>query len=62
MGPMLEDGRVFAAQPPLFTCKVGDTIHRAFSEEERDAMTEELTKGRRKVENFVGTASKAWGK
>ncbi len=61
MGPMLEDGRVFAAQPPLFTCKVGDTIHRAFSEEERDALTEELTKGRRKVENLRWNRFKGLG-
>jgi DNA gyrase subunit B len=52
MRPMLEAGRVFAAQPPLFTAKVGDTVHRAFSDEERDAITAELAKGNRKVENI----------
>ena len=61
MGEMLTEGRVFAAQPPLFTCKVGDTIHRAFSEEERDAMTAELTKGKRKVENLRWNRFKGLG-
>ena len=52
MRPMLEAGRVYAAQPPLYTAKVGDTVHRAFSDEERDAITAELAKGNRKVENI----------
>jgi DNA gyrase subunit B len=52
MRPMLEAGRVYAAQPPLFTAKVGDTIYRAFSDEERDQVTAQLAKGNRKVENI----------
>jgi DNA gyrase subunit B len=52
MRPMLEAGRVYAAQPPLFTAKVGDTVHRAFSDEERDAINAELAKGNRKIENI----------
>jgi DNA gyrase subunit B len=52
MRPMLEAGRVFAAQPPLYSAKVGDTVHRAFSDEERDAITASLAKGNRKVENI----------
>jgi DNA gyrase subunit B len=52
MRPMLEAGRVYAAQPPLYTAKVGDTVHRAFSDEERDAITAQLAKGNRKVENI----------
>ncbi|HJP16837.1 MAG TPA: ATP-binding protein [Acidimicrobiales bacterium] len=61
MSPMLTEGRVFAAQPPLFTCKVGDTIHRAFNEEERDAVTAELTKGKRKAENLRWNRFKGLG-
>ena len=61
MRPMLEEGRVFAAQPPLFTCRVGDTIHRAFSDEERDALTLELSKGKRKVENLKWNRFKGLG-
>ncbi len=61
MKPLLEEGRVFAAQPPLYTCRVGDTLHRAFDEEERDAITAELTKGRRKAENLVWNRFKGLG-
>ena len=46
MRPMLADGRVFAAQPPLYTTRVGKETHRAFSEAERDAITARLAKGR----------------
>ena len=52
MRPLLEAGRVFAAQPPLYTAKVGDTNHRAFSDAERDAITAELTKGNRKADSI----------
>ncbi len=52
MRPLLAAGRVYAAQPPLFTCKVGDTNYRAFSDAERDTITAELAKGNRKVENI----------
>ena len=52
MRPMLEHGRVFAAQPPLYTTKVGDEIHRVYSDEERDAVTDDLCKGNRKRENI----------
>ena len=47
MRPMLTDGRVFAAQPPLYTTRVGKETHRAFSDVERDAITARLAKGRR---------------
>ena len=46
MRPMLADGRVFAAQPPLYTTRVGKETHRAFSDAERDAITARLAKGR----------------
>ena len=61
MRPMLEEGRVFAAQPPLFSCRIGDTIHRAFTDEERDAVTSELIKGGRKAENIVWNRFKGLG-
>ncbi len=51
MRPMLENGNVFAAQPPLFTTKVGDEIYRAYSDEDRDRITDEICKGNRKREN-----------
>jgi DNA gyrase subunit B len=61
MRPLLEEGRVFAAQPPLYTCRIGDTIHRAFSDEERDAIAAELTRGSRRAENLVWQRFKGLG-
>ena len=61
MQPLLEAGRVYAAQPPLYSCRVGDTLHRAFSEEERDAVTAELTKGRRKATKLTWNRFKGLG-
>ena len=61
MQPLLEAGRVYAAQPPLYSCRVGDTLHRAFTEEERDAVTAELTKGRRKATKLTWNRFKGLG-
>ena len=47
MRPLLAEGRVFAAQPPLYTTRVGKETHRAFSDAERDALGARLAKGRR---------------
>ena len=52
MRPLIEAGRVFAAQPPLYSTKVGGETYRAFSEEHRDQLTNELAKGNRKAENI----------
>jgi len=61
MRPMLEAGRVYVAQPPLYSCRLGDTVHRAFSEEERDEITAELTRGGRKAENLRWNRFKGLG-
>ena len=61
MRPLLEDGRVFAAQPPLYTVKVGDRTIHAFSEEEKLALTDELTRGNRKAENLQWVRFKGLG-
>jgi DNA gyrase subunit B len=61
MRPMLEQGRVFAAQPPLYTTKIGDEIYRVYSDEEREAMTDELCKGNRKRENVKWQRFKGLG-
>ncbi|HSL56302.1 MAG TPA: DNA topoisomerase IV subunit B [Acidimicrobiales bacterium] len=45
MRPLLESGRVFAAQPPLFTTKVSGKTYRAWTEAERDRITTELCTG-----------------
>ena len=47
MKPLLTEGRVYSAQPPLYTAKVGDKTHRAYSDEERDEKTKKLTRGKR---------------
>ncbi len=61
MRPMLEAGRVYVAQPPLYSCRLGDTVHRAFSDEERDEITAELTRGGRKAENLRWNRFKGLG-
>lgn len=61
MRPLLEAGRVFAAQPPLYTVKVGDDTLHAFSEGEKDQLTVELTKGNRRAENLQWVRFKGLG-
>ena len=61
MQPMLEAGRVFAAQPPLFTTKVGDEVYRVYSDEEKERVTDELCKGNRKRENISWQRFKGLG-
>ena len=61
MRPLLEDGRVFAAQPPLYTVKVGDDVVHAFSDEDKERLTEELTRGNRKAENLQWVRFKGLG-
>ncbi len=46
MTDMLAQGRVYSAQPPLFTAKVGTKTYRAYSETERDEINAELSRGR----------------
>lgn len=47
MRPLLTQGRIYSAQPPLYTAKVGDKTHRAYSDDERDALDKKLTRGKR---------------
>ena len=61
MRPLIEAGRVFAAQPPLFTTKVGGETYRAFSDDHRDQITAELAKGNRKAENIKWQRFKGLG-
>ncbi len=61
MKPMLAAGNVYAAQPPLFTTKIGDEVYRAYSDVEREAMTDELCKGNRKRENIKWQRFKGLG-
>lgn len=61
MRPLIEAGRVFAAQPPLFSTKVGGETYRAFTEAHRDEITRELSKGNRKAENIKWQRFKGLG-
>lgn len=61
MRPLLEDGRVYAAQPPLYTVKVNNEVIHAFSEEHKEEITAELTKGNRKAENLQWVRFKGLG-
>ncbi|HOT79322.1 MAG TPA: DNA topoisomerase IV subunit B [Microthrixaceae bacterium] len=61
MRPMLEDGRVFAAQPPLFTTKIGDQKYHAYSDEDKERLTVELCTGNRKRENLTWVRFKGLG-
>ena len=61
MREMLTQGRVFSAQPPLYTARVGERTYRAFSDEERDRITDELTRGRRKVASIKWQRFKGLG-
>ena len=61
MTPLLTEGRVFAAQPPLYTTRVGDKTHRAYSDDERDRITDELCRGTRRRESVKWQRFKGLG-
>ena len=61
MREMLVQGRVFSAQPPLYTAKVGDRTYRAFSDDERDRITDELCRGNRRRDNVKWQRFKGLG-
>ena len=61
MTEMLAQGRVFSAQPPLYSAKIGDRTHRAYSDDERDRITEELCRGNRKRESVKWQRFKGLG-
>jgi DNA gyrase subunit B len=61
MRPLLEAGRVFAAQPPLYSVKVGDEVRYTFSDAERDALTAELAASGRNTEKLNWVRFKGLG-
>ena len=50
MRPLIENGNVYIAQPPLFRVTKGKTHKYAFSDEERDQYISELSAGGAKIE------------
>ncbi len=50
MRPLIENGNVYIAQPPLFRVTKGKKHHYAFSDEQRDRFIAELTENGGKVE------------
>ena len=61
MKEMLVQGRVFSAQPPLYTAKVGDRTYRAYSDDERERITGELCRGNRRRESVKWQRFKGLG-
>ncbi|MBQ8732304.1 MAG: DNA topoisomerase (ATP-hydrolyzing) subunit B [Oscillospiraceae bacterium] len=58
MRPLIENGHVYIAQPPLFRVSRGKQLRYAFSEEERDMYIKELSgpdgKGKTEVQRYKG--------
>ena len=56
MRPLIEEGHVYIAQPPLFKVAKGKKVYYAFSDEERDRYIAELTEngGRAEVQRYKG--------
>ena len=50
MRPLIEQGHVYIAQPPLFKVSRGKQVRYAFSDEERDKYISELSEGNAKVD------------
>ncbi len=46
MTPLIENGFVYAAQPPLFRVKKGKSIHYTYSDREQEKLLAELSKGK----------------
>ena len=42
MRPLIEEGHIYIAQPPLYKVVVGKTVRYAYSDEERDRLIQEL--------------------
>lgn len=54
MRPLIEEGHVFLAQPPLYRLRRGKTERYAFSDEERDSIIAEMGNGNIDVERYKG--------
>ena len=54
MRPLIEEGHIYLAQPPLYKVHKGKAIRYAFSDEERDKYFEELGPGGVEAERYKG--------
>jgi DNA gyrase subunit B len=54
MKPLIEAGKVYIAQPPLYRVKKGKAEHYAFDEDERDRLTERLGKVGVSIQRYKG--------
>lgn len=55
MRPMLEEGHVYIAQPPLYMIKAGKTFDYAYSDNERDKIVKEKYKNRKySIQRYKG--------
>ena len=54
MRPLIEEGHIYFAQPPLFKLERGKQVRYAFSDEERDRYIEELSEGDETLRSRIG--------
>jgi DNA gyrase subunit B len=54
MRPLIEEGHIYLAQPPLYKVHKGKSIRYAFSDEERDKYFEELGPAGVEAERYKG--------
>ena len=54
MRPLIEEGHVYFAQPPLFKLERGKQVRYAFSDEERDQYIAELSEGDENLRSKIG--------
>ncbi len=50
--PLIENGYIYVAEPPLYRIKAGQRIEHAFSDEERDQFVAEIVQSGMKAENI----------
>jgi DNA gyrase subunit B len=54
MQPLVEEGHLFIAQPPLYRVSAGKTMHYAYTEAEKDALVVELGEKRAALQRYKG--------